>query len=124
MKGHENITRRVVHEAVIRVERLIGAPECSILTECIVDEAIQPAFLNFRRCDNWMVTRPSVLARVAIRSRIAAEGAAARLAGAQMYPAIAGLPAFFALAAAWSLDAADRVDEDMSRASCRDPCRR
>jgi hypothetical protein len=87
-----------------------GLHERSILTEGIVDVAIEPAFANLRGCDNGMVTRASVLARMAVRRRIAAEGAAARLAGAQMNPAIAGLHAFFAFVTAWSLDATDRVD--------------
>ena len=87
-----------------------GLDECSILTEGIVDVAIEPVFANLRGRNNWMVTRASVLARMAVRRRIAAEGAPARLAGAQMHPAVAGLHTFFAFVTAWSLDAADRVD--------------
>src|SRR5262245_53003827 len=88
----------------------VGLHECSILSETVVDVAIEPAFANRRGCDNGMVTHASVRARMAVRRRIAAEGAAARLAGAQMNPAIAGLHAFFAFVTAWTLDAADRVD--------------
>src|SRR5262245_16172116 len=57
-----------------------------------------------------MVACTSVLARMAVRRRIAAEGAPARLAGAQMNPAITGLHACFAFVTAWCLDATDRVD--------------
>ena len=84
--------------------------ECSILTQDIVEVAIEPVFANLRGRNNWMVACASVLARMAVRRRIAAEGAPARLAGAQMNPAITGLHAFFAFVTAWCLDATDRVD--------------
>src|SRR5918996_4234502 len=87
-----------------------GLHGCSILAESIVNEAIQPAFADFSGRDNRVVARASVLARVAVRRRIATERAAARLAGAQMHPAITRLHACFAFATARSLDAADRID--------------
>ena len=82
----------------------------SILAEDIIDEAIEPVFADFSGRQDRVVADASVLARVAVRRGIAAECAAACLAGAQMHTAIARLYAFFALAMTRSLDAADRID--------------
>jgi hypothetical protein len=80
----------------------------SILGECIIGKAVQPAFAWLRRCDDRVRGRAGVLTRVAIRGRIAAERDAARLAGAEVHPGRADLHALFALTAVRPLDCVDR----------------
>jgi len=68
----------------------------SVFRECIIGKAVQPAFSRLRRCDNRMVARSRVSARVTVWRRIAAERHAARLTGSQMHPARPHLDAFLA----------------------------
>src|SRR5438876_8623938 len=84
--------------------------EFSVFRERIVGIAIEPALAYFRRRDDRMSAGAGVLAGVAIRGRVATEGGAAALAGAQVDPGGVDLDALVTLAAARLPDVANRLD--------------
>jgi hypothetical protein len=81
-----------------------------VLKKCVVDEAVQPFLPRLGGSDDGMTIGASVTARVLVGRGIAAERHAARLTGAQMDPARAGLHAFGALAPLRLLHVLDGVD--------------
>jgi len=81
-----------------------------VLDGRIVDEAVQPFLARLGGSDDGMTIGASVTARVPVGRGIAAERHAARLTGAQMDPARAGLHAFGAFAALRVLHVLDGLD--------------
>ena len=71
-------------------------------------KTIDPSFTRFGGRDDWVARRRGVTAGVTVRRLIAAERCAARLAGAQMYPARTNVHALFALALPRNANAFDR----------------
>src|SRR6185369_7502723 len=73
-----------------------SAGDRSILQERVVRIAVQPALPGLRRADDGMPGRVRMMARVAVRRAVAAEGGAALLAGTQVDPAGADFHALLA----------------------------
>src|SRR5947207_12087790 len=69
----------------------------SVLRERVVGIAVQPPLPGLGRSHDGMSAGPRVLARVAVRRGVAAQGHAATLAGAKMNPLRPDLYAFLAL---------------------------
>ena len=80
------------------------------LGEGVVRIAVQPPFARFGRCDDRMGRRAGVPARMPVGRRVAAQGRAARLTGAQVHPVRSDLHAFLADASRWLLDRVNRGD--------------